>query len=174
MSYCSLVITATTYACQHTHNNNNCHALVDKLSALSVGQMIVFWVFTLMQDVIPMFRRNVPLLSYRWQRFRWWLKWLGRGNVPIIHEGCKDFGQSQPWRGQILYWSKWNWEYQVRYLGNQMPHFKSRNNVTVVCDIACVKIPLWAVAVGRWKLEGKEWHVSSMWAPAWRWSQNIS
>jgi len=42
MSYCSLVITATTYASQHTYNNNNCHALVYRHSALSVGQVIVF------------------------------------------------------------------------------------------------------------------------------------
>jgi len=42
------------------------------------------------------------------------------------------------------------------YLGNQMAHFKSRSNATVVCDITRVKIPLWAVAVGRWKVEGKD------------------
>jgi len=37
-----------------------------------------------------------------------------------------------------------------------MAHFMSRSNVTVVCDITHVNIPLWAVAVGRWKVEGKE------------------
>lgn len=59
MSHCSLVITATTYNCQHTYNNNNCHTLVYRIAALSVGQMIVFWVFTPMQDVIPVFKKNV-------------------------------------------------------------------------------------------------------------------
>jgi hypothetical protein len=34
--------------------------------------------------------------------------------------------------------------------------FNSRSNVTVVCDITHVKIPLCAVAVGGWEAEGKE------------------
>jgi hypothetical protein len=65
MSYCSLLVTTTTYACQHTYNNNNYHALIYRLLVLSVGQTIVLRVFTPEQDVIPMFKRNVPLQSYR-------------------------------------------------------------------------------------------------------------